>query len=320
MIEDSLKLNKTSGDISDLKRYVTACGHVKVLFLGASNSGKTTLINGLMGNDLLPECMHTSTKITTYIGGTIDNEDCIYLFDSGSNMNPRILKSEEFVRFSSYKLEEVYSAKKSRESTMTAIIPFKHVLSDSDICITDTIGFGINHFDSEATIKAIDEADIIVIVYDASHTGGFTLDELEFLNKYIFKREDSVFPMDRIIIVPNKIDKVPSVYEVEKIIKTDLCNLVRRNTQEFKVLSNSICPISAYYYRLARVGISNHVIAGDRKVRNELMNYDAEMLIRAGLATGNYKQHLYEESQVEKLIALLRNKARIYKGMNPNQE
>lgn len=313
MAEDLQKQEFIGGNMSEKERYITACGCIKVLFLGTSNSGKTTLINGLIGDDILPECMCTSTKMTTYIGGSEDNINCISLFELNSDRALEKLNWDDFVKYSSYRLEEIHSATKSIESTKLAIIHSKHALSDLGICLVDTIGFGINQFDSEATIKLVDEADILVIVYDVSHTGGFTLDELNFLKKHIFKEKENMFPLDRIIIVPNKIDKVASVSEVVEIAKKDLCNWVESNTPEWNMLVNSICPISAYYYRLARVGISNHIIAGNRKIRYELMNYDAETLINASLETGNYKQTLFNKSKVGTLLELLTKKSFKYR-------
>lgn len=276
---------------------------IKVLFLGSPNSGKTTLINGFIGKDVLPESMCRSTRIRTYIGGADNNSDCVFLFDVDSTI-PKRIDAKNFIDYSSYELDDKHLVNKNIESKMTAVIPTRHILSDYDICLIDTVGFGVNCFDDKETIKAIDDADVVVIIYDASSIGGFTNDELLFLKEHMFSNDGS-FPIERIIVVPNKIDKVASVREVSEIAKTDLCNIVKYGTPEWQILSDNICPISAYYYRLARVGISNHLNVKSPEARLELMNHDAQMLIRASISTGDYKRYLYEKSHVGKLIELL---------------
>ena len=72
---------------------------IKVLFLGSPNSGKTTLINGFIGKDVLPESMCRSTRIRTYIGGADNNSDCVFLFDVDSTI-PKRIDAKNFIDYS----------------------------------------------------------------------------------------------------------------------------------------------------------------------------------------------------------------------------
>ncbi|MBS7197855.1 MAG: dynamin family protein [Bacteroidales bacterium] len=278
-------------------------GLYKVVVAGTSNSGKSTLINALVGRELLPESMSTSTKITTYIGRSCLDADYDVIVMGCRGGKRRRMEYDIFLREYVYGLKEIYEGKQSSESLMSGFVNCSHELADYGVCLVDTIGIGINDYDVKRTAKIMQEADVAVFLYDGSKHGNLTSDEIDFLRATLFKnKKRPLLPYDRILFVPNKMDCVASPAQIRQVLSYDLENFVPSGNKGWQQLVDNVFPISARYYRLAQAGIANYAAVGDLETRTELMNGDFEIIQRASFRSGNYKSYLKKQSGVNLLV------------------
>ena len=231
---------------------IRSIGHVKVAFIGRSNSGKSTLVNGLCNKYIVPECSHTSTMMTTYLGRIPKAVKESAVMDSRGKLKDYSLA--EFRDSFSYS-DKYYDNLKSRYVDKYAFVNVKHQFSNSGIVLIDTIGIGVNEYDTRRTAAVTRGADIIVYLYDALDCANLRMTDMEFLTSIVFpKGRKPLLPCDRIFFVPNKIDKVSSVTELCRDLKCCFHNFVSPLSNDYEQLCNNIIPISSLYYRLATTG------------------------------------------------------------------
>lgn len=173
---------------------------IEVVFVGKLSTGKTTIINALLGKDLLPTGIGTITKsITTILKSDENKLEVIY--DNGVS---------EFYSLSDV---EVVNQKPHLKALNVHLVDFPF----SSIVFIDTPGFDELKQDLEnLTLSRIPTADAVIFVLDI--TKGLTKKDKEFFDDYVIK-----FLRDKIFIVFNKLDIVKdevSDAEIQKIKNT----------------------------------------------------------------------------------------------------
>lgn len=303
-------------EITDLQKSLLLCkslsfrsklaldfGLYKVAVVGSSNSGKSTLINALTGKELLPESMSTSTKVTTYIGNSCLEAEYDVIVMGREDKIYRHMEYNAFLREYVYGLQEIHRGTQSAENRMSGFVNCVHDLSDRGVCLIDTIGIGINDYDIHRTTEIVQDADVVVFLYDGSKQGNLSTDEIEFLQATLFKKNKApLLPYERVIFAPNKMDHAVSVEQIRQILSYDLGNFVPYGSQGWQQLVNNITPISARRHRLAKVGIANYSAIKDNATRYEMMNNDFEVIQDASFRSGNYKDYLGNLSGVNLLV------------------
>lgn len=229
-------------------------GKVKVAIIGSSNSGKSTLVNALCHKHLLPEVSRTSTWLTTYLGRVpLQDFECGVINKYGTL---RTYTYHEFRQDFIYDSGIIYDGMRSRGCDQFGFVNIEHLLAKHEIILVDTIGTGVNQYDTKRSSIIARQADIIVLVYDASQSANFNMNEMAFLKQTLFpsQRRTAAY-CQRIFFVPNKIDMVSSVTEVCRTLRYNLQVFMDAKTKGYKSLIQNIIPISALYARLGTAGV-----------------------------------------------------------------
>jgi small GTP-binding protein len=263
---------------------------IEVVFVGKLSTGKTTIINALLGKDLLPTGIGTITKsITTILKSDENKLEVIY--DNGVS---------EFYSLSDV---EVVNQKPHLKALNVHLVDFPF----SSIVFIDTPGFDELKQDLEnLTLSRIPTADAVIFVLDI--TKGLTKKDKEFFDDYVIK-----FLRDKIFIVFNKLDMVKdevSDAEIQKIKNTlgDFSVFVvsakekDENFQEFKQ------KLFDYLSETSKTQIIKNRISSIIKTIEDVSRKQLSLIIEN-------RQKTKEELE-EKLNALLKKKAELDKILN----
>jgi small GTP-binding protein len=263
---------------------------IEVVFVGKLSTGKTTIINALLGKDLLPTGIGTITKsITTILKSDENKLEVIY--DNGVS---------EFYSLSDV---EVVNQKPHLKALNVHLVDFPF----SSIVFIDTPGFDELKQDLEnLTLSRIPTADAVIFVLDI--TKGLTKKDKEFFDDYVIK-----FLRDKIFIVFNKLDIVKdevSDAEIQKIRNTlgDFSVFVvsakekDENFQEFKQ------KLFDYLSETSKTQIIKNRISSIIKTIEDVSRKQLSLIIEN-------RQKTKEELE-EKLNVLLKKKAELDKILN----
>jgi small GTP-binding protein len=263
---------------------------IEVVFVGKLSTGKTTIINALLGKDLLPTGIGTITKsITTILESDENKLEVIY--DNGVS---------EFYSLSDV---EVVNQKPHLKALNVHLVDFPF----SSIVFIDTPGFDELKQDLEnLTLSRIPTADAVIFVLDI--TKGLTKKDKEFFDDYVIK-----FLRDKIFIVFNKLDIVKdevSDAEIQKIKNTlgDFSVFVvsakekDENFQEFKQ------KLFDYLSETSKTQIIKNRISSIIKTIEDVSRKQLSLIIEN-------RQKTKEELE-EKLNVLLKKKAELDKILN----
>jgi len=263
---------------------------IEVVFVGKLSTGKTTIINALLGKDLLPTGIGTITKsITTILKSDENKLEVIY--DNGVS---------EFYSLSDV---EVVNQKPHLKALNVHLVDFPF----SSIVFIDTPGFDELKQDLEnLTLSRIPTADAVIFVLDI--TKGLTKKDKEFFDDYVIK-----FLRDKIFIVFNKLDIVKdevSDAEIQKIKSTlgDFSVFVvsakekDENFQEFKQ------KLFDYLSETSKTQIIKNRISSIIKTIEDVSRKQLSLIIEN-------RQKTKEELE-EKLNVLLKKKVELDKILN----
>jgi len=166
----------------------------RITIVGEFSSGKSTLIDALIGNDILPHSTSETTATLTYIhsiehGHAKENKAEIFFSDGKTKL----------VDFSNLK-EYVTAFSKTLDvfSTIEYVDIYVHIENfDNNIVIVDTPGLnGTNHYE-DRTLQEIAKADASIFVFSPS---GIKATEQTFMKEELLKHQNSFF------FVMNRID------------------------------------------------------------------------------------------------------------------
>ena len=166
----------------------------RITIVGEFSSGKSTLIDALIGQDILPHSTSETTATLTYIhsveiGHPNENKAEIH-FSDGTIELVDFSKLREYVTAFS-KTVDVYS-------NIEYVDVFVHLdRFDNNVIIVDTPGLnGTNHYE-DRTLQEISKADASIFVFSPS---GIKATEQSFMKEELLKHQSSFF------YVMNRID------------------------------------------------------------------------------------------------------------------
>lgn len=176
---------------------------IEIVFSGTISNGKSTLINGLLGMDLLPMKLGATTSLITTIQKGENN--IVATLDDGSKQD---------YPFSKASIETI-----SENNRVESVAIFMDDFPYQGIKFVDTPGIDdISETREGRTFNYVPLSDAVIFVVDASK--GLTAEEKLFFEDKIVKANK-----DKIFIVLNKIDTISDeVIEVEKLLSSTIAN------------------------------------------------------------------------------------------------
>ncbi|MCQ2257647.1 MAG: dynamin family protein [Bacteroidaceae bacterium] len=166
----------------------------RITIVGEFSSGKSTLIDALIGKDILPHSTSETTATLTYIhsiepGHVKENKAEIFFSDGNTKLVDFSTLKEYVTAFS--KTVDVFSS-------IEYVNIYVHIENfDNNIVIVDTPGLnGTNHYE-DRTLQEIAKADASIFVFSPS---GIKATEQSFMKEELLKHQKSFF------FVMNRID------------------------------------------------------------------------------------------------------------------
>ena len=169
--------------IAERRYYVACVGHFK--------RGKSSLINALLGEPLLPTGVVPATSVITVVRHGTDRRATVHTRDGRSAPVP-------LAHLAAYVSESGNPGNGRNVATVEVSLP--HVLLATGMCLVDTPGLGSTFPESTASTAAfVPHIDAAVVVLGADPP--VSLDELELVGAVAVQT-------DELILVLNKADRV----------------------------------------------------------------------------------------------------------------
>ena len=185
---EELELNNTAKSIADTIEK-TAKEHFEVAIVGEFKRGKSTLINALLGQEVLPADVLPATATLN----RVTYSDTPYVeveYKTGEKENVDINKLADYVTKLSYESE------KRAESVKQATVHYATDFCKNNVDIIDTPGLNDDEQMTNVTLSILPEIDAAVFVISANSP--FSQFEKEFLEKKMLTSD-----MGRIIFAVN---------------------------------------------------------------------------------------------------------------------
>lgn len=196
------KLNYDVSDIFNIIEEPFKNNKLKIGFLGKIKTGKTTLMNCLLGNDILPAKVLPTTAAVTIIEYS-ENKNFSYELTSGEKI------TEEF---NLERVRDVVEGKKNVDEEKISVVNINlpHRLG-SNVTLVDTPGLDdIAEWRVARTISILKEVDVAIMLLKHPITGT----TLEFIKTYLVTND-----FKKIIFCLTFIDRLDSESDLNKVIK-----------------------------------------------------------------------------------------------------
>lgn len=170
--EDEIKL---VNDLTDIHLNLTS--PLVVTVIGPFNSGKSTFINAMIEERILPENINPSTSMVCKIGYCNSHLKIQYL--EKGNIFVKEISIEELKEF-----VDRNSSKYIPRTGDVLEIFHNNIFCDKDIVIVDTPGFNDPYMDDEETNNALKKADAVIYCMHVSQANSrLDVEKIEYLQK-----------------------------------------------------------------------------------------------------------------------------------------
>ncbi len=248
-----LRLEKFLSDIEHYKE-----NEYPIVVLGRWNSGKSTLINAVLGDEILPSANREMTSILTKVTYS-DVPRVRAQFYNGVSQEISLTEIEKHI--------DCRGSEYSKELKQIEIGLDNHIL-ESGICILDTPGLGsANELNNAIAFDIIPKADSILLIFSGSDVGG--KENFELLERVLRINYNN---LQNIILIITKCDTL-SEKDLSEAVDS-LKEQIRTAQQKIGVILEDniqICIISSYmelrYKQFIEDRIGEEQLFNDEKLR-----------------------------------------------------
>lgn len=237
---DELKLeNKKSDLILDKEKLTNRIFSVGIM--GEFKRGKSTLINSLLGKEIIPADVIPTSATLNYIRWGTDPKATVF-FKNGKS------KEIDINELSNYVTKLTAESEKTAENVSNATVYYPCAFCQNNVEIIDTPGLNDDTRMTEISENIIPQMDAIIVVITPDSP--FSSTEANFVRTKLMASD-----LGRVLFVLNKIDTVRSKEKREKLVN-DIKERIRsnvlqkcedifaeqygRNTEEFNDALNSV--------------------------------------------------------------------------------
>ena len=211
-VAEACGMQSLANEIFDERIPALGKGRITLVVLGEFNHGKSTVVNALLGDDVLPVGITPTTAVITHLVYGESSQVMIHPANQGEPFEIEYEDMERAVR---------ESGEEGQEPEYVEISYPNDVLENA-LVLVDTPGVNdISRQKVEITYGYVPRADVILYVLDATQV--LKKSEVTFIRDRLLKAN-----RDRIIFVLNKVDALSpeDVAEVEQYARTRLEALI----------------------------------------------------------------------------------------------
>ena len=300
-------------------------GWIHIALVGQTSCGKSTVINALSEDIVVPENPMTATPIPTYIAKTVADTDTqrVTVLPEDEKKKSKELTRKEFLTQFCYNVEDQRGDNPKRlrfKEDKFAVVHTKGELFDKGAVLLDTLGSGATEFDNIKT-STILKGNVDILIYIVG-TNMLTASDIAFLQCYVLgysPKEAEIkkmnYSVDKPIITPDKLiilgnDKTGIlrgglVESIKRVFKSDDCKLSGAQIAQF--CEKNVWIANALYGRLDGAGFYDYV-------ENAPVGSDDIYLDDALGLNRKQKRYMYEIEDKEKAALADIEKWKKFKG------
>jgi GTPase SAR1 family protein len=224
------------------RRFI-ASKEIRLILTGNMSTGKSTLINAIVGKPIARTSQEACTANMSYLYNKPFEDDAIHLLASPLNLR------------ADYK--DLRGISKSEVSQVASYFR-AWVRPRNRVCIIDTPGVNSSLNPNRNHRKLAHEAltkenyDVLLYVFSANRLG--TDEEYKYL-----KHVSENVPKDKVVFILNKLDDFKNA---EDSIEASIAD-VRKDLRRFGYENPVICPLSAYFALLIKMKQNGEVLSED---------------------------------------------------------
>ncbi|MDM8555843.1 dynamin family protein [Desulfococcaceae bacterium HSG7] len=180
-------------------------GSLTIALVGEFKRGKSTFVNALIGQEILPADVIPTTAVATRLIYR-DTPGVTLRFHDGYTREIELAQLTDFVTKRTQKTEA--AAGKIAEAIVYYPAQF---LKELQLTLIDTPGLGDDADMTQVTLQELEQCDIAVMLIMADSP--FAMTEEEFLTKHLLNSR-----LGQIVFVVNGIDRLNNATEIEKVV------------------------------------------------------------------------------------------------------